>query len=64
MGLPVGFLVYPFTPPRVRPVMKYRCTKGYTHRMGKVVITVIAMRMDWGVLVTAPPAFNWLCRSR
>lgn len=29
-----------------------------------VVTTVMAMRMDWGVLVTAPPEVRLLCRSR
>ena len=44
---PFGFKIYlyaldrhAFTAPIVMPVTKYFCTKGYTHRMGRVEITM------------------------
>ena len=33
---------YPFTAPMVIPLTKYRCTKGYSSRMGPVATQVMA----------------------
>lgn len=44
---------YSFTPPKVSPVTKYFCKKGYRQIIGSMVSMVAAARTDVGVTVPA-----------
>ena len=38
---------YSLMEPIITPLTKYFCTKGYTHRIGNAVITIVPICTDW-----------------